>query len=327
MAITRIWQCGLETGNLNEFTQVFDCTATTAEKKTGSYALGDGNAGDYVVKTVPATRQIRTGFYFYGNQSANCKRFRINSTALIELESRSDGSLWLYVNGVNQDTSPNSNMVSWQHIGVDVKIDASSGWVSVYRDGVEIMSFTGNTGNEDITSVYWGHLTTSNYYWCYYDDLYIDDTTGETSPDVVPIKRFYPVFANGNGNYADWDGSDGNKVDNYALINEVPASDSNYVQVISTDQFDSYAMSTFTLAGNQHIIAIIPTSRVKRTGTTEEVAIGTRLSSTDVIGSNQIPNTSYSYLFDRQEEKPGGGSWSQSDLDSFETVIKSRGTY
>jgi hypothetical protein len=51
------------------------------------------------------------------------------------------------------------------------------------------------------------------------------------------------------------------------------------------------------------------------------------MSSTDQIGSDQNPPTAYGVLWERQETKPGGGGWAQTDIDGMEVIIKSRGTY
>ncbi len=157
--------------------------------------------------------------------------------------------------------------------------------------------------------------------------MYIEDTTGEGSDVVPPKLRFYYLTPDGNGNYADWDGSDGNQVDNYLLVDEVPPSDADYVETNVVDRLDSYTMTTFVLGTGQTIVAVIPIVRGQREGITEELALGTRYSGTDLIGSDQEPLGSFRYLWERQIAKPGGGDWNQSAIDGVETVIKSRGTF
>lgn len=340
MAITRLWQAGIETGNVFEFTTVTaNMTASTTQKKTGTYSLqGDGNQQFInALVTIPATRQIRCGYYYYTQQQDGSEVKQVflrdvSGNDLIALEGKgSDGGshLILDIAGTNQDTEAGANTAStWFHIGIDVKVHSSAGWAKVYKNGVEILSFSGNTGNADIVSCYFGWWTPRPYAYIYYDDLFIDDTTGESAAAVVPIKRFYYVAPNDDGNYdGTWDGSDGNSVDNYQLVDEIPASETDYVSTNVADELESYAMGTVTLGTGETFDAVIPIAYVKRASTTEQIALGTRYSSTDVVGSDQNPGTSSDYLWERQTTKPGGGAWDQTAVDGMEVIVKSRGTY
>jgi hypothetical protein len=339
MTITRIWQSGGETGNINEFDgvnrsgalNVFEITST--QKKTGTYSfhnsvLSIGWAYGYV--TVPVTRQVRTGVFHRGEDSGFTTHKIIGifagATELVSLKWNPINNLELLVAGVLKDTANNYGSQEWKHLAIDVKIDASVGWVKVYKDGIEILSFTGNTGNTDIDHVRVGIIewtgNDANSQW--WDDMYVDDATGESSATPLSIKRFYGLKPNGAGNYTNWTPSAGA---NYTCVDEIPPSDADYVAVSGVDILDSYAMETHTLDANESIIAVIPTVRAKRENITEEIAVGTRYSSTDVVGSDQEPGIPYAYFFDRQITKPGGGDWDQTSIDGFEAIIKSRGSY
>lgn len=339
MTITRRWQSGFETASLVEIDTLswpgMIAISTTAH--TGTYSLrmdhyNDGR-GNIIV---PATRQIRVGMYvrfdyFPSTSTGIFVAYTSGGTKLIEIEVDNMARMFIDCGGTHGTPAGALALYTWYHFGVDIKIDSSAGWVYVYKDGIELVSTTGNTGNSDIGITALGTTTNNNNYGCYFywDNVYIDDTTGEGSAAVVPIKTFrYITPATGSPTYAQWDGSDGNSVDNYALVDEVPPnSDTDYVCTNVVDELDSYQMSTFTLDTGETIKAVIPISYVKRFGTTEQIALGTRYSSTDVVGSDQAPSTSYSYKWERQTAKPGGGSWDQAALDDVEVVIKSRGSF
>lgn len=342
MTIIRRWQSGWESGSTDEISSISSANVVVVTSpKTGTYSIRiDTHLSPLpsFFQQIPSTAQARTGFacYYATDDSVNwieLVRFRNGTSDIFEIQiQHSTRQIRLMVNSVQQDITATSayEVNTWNHFGFDIKANTSNGWAYVYKDGALILSFEGNTGSTNVDNVNWGNSVDAGLgsaYYAYFDDHYIDDTTGETSSEPVPILRFYKVSPNGNGNYADWDGSDGNKVDNYQLLDEAPPSDSDYVQAVSSGLYDSYAMSTFTLAANQEIKSVIPVTRVKRTGTTEDIGIGTRLSSTDVLTSGFTLNTSYSYISARQVEKPGGGDWTQTDLDSFEIVLKSEGTY
>src|SRR3990170_1477437 len=298
MAITRRWQSGAEHGNLVEVSSYVGApSASVVQKKTGNYSFLVSSFQDsqYLIVAIPATRQIRVGFWCYatlnlvGTIETNMFFIRNGTTELAALEVvASTGANILEVAGTNRDTEAGVvGTNTWYHYGLDIKIDSSAGWIKVYKDGIKFFSFIGNTENADILDLCFGWLTHNNHGF-YYDDIYIDDTTGEGAAAVCPILRFYYVTPDEGGNYSDpggWSGS------------------------------------------NEVIQAVIPTVSTRRAGTTEAIALGTRYSATDLIGSDQYPASSYDVLSERQVTKPGGGAWDQTALDAVEVVLKSRGTY
>jgi len=342
MAITRLMQAGAESGSLLELDSTGGAGASivTSGQKTGARAFQASNAGantSYFLQNIPATRQIRKGCYhqitLFNTTSPYLTFLSIRSAGgeLIGLQYTSVGNnLSLMIAGVAQATIPGYTLNVLRHVAIDINIDASAGWAKVYIDGVLQLSFEGNTGNADIITDWFGKIAGSGgtgTVTYIFDDIYIDDTTGEAAT-APPVLRFYYVTPNANGNYSQWDGSDGNQVDNYLLIDEIPPnSDTDYVETNVVDELDSYNMTTITLEAGQQVEAIIPFAFVKRAGSTEEIALGTRLSGTDAVGSDQAPTTSYNFLWERQTTKPGGGAWAQADIDGFETVLKSRGSY
>jgi hypothetical protein len=335
MAITRITQSGFEARQFTSPPEGFDA-GTILEGSgagniyTGTYGGVERYNGNNVQKQTGAIRQIRSGFWAKISDGQGRIRFAVRDSSfnrLVHLEWKVDQSVGLNVNDTEQDTASSVHIGGFIHYGIDVKIHATTGWANFYVNGILKASFSGNTGNVDIYDVVWGALTGSSDVWSYYDDIYLDDTTGEGSATPPPALRFHWVGPNGNGNYAQWDGSDGNSTDNYQLLDERPPSSSDYIDTAVTDEFDSFAMDTVTIPSNETIEAYIPIVRAKRGDTTELIALGTRYSSTDLIGSDQTPTTVEDFFVERQATKPGGGAWDQTALDGVEVVVKSRGTY
>ena len=345
MTINRIWQAGWETGSAAEYDG-------SAQDAGGVQVLAEyARTGSYTVRCqydwaqsfwadIPATRQIRAAFNVYpDHQFGNTTDPQILTVMdaagpqLIEIKvKRSTSDFYLMVAGVQKDTTTDSPLSQdvHHHIGIDCKINSSSGWAYVYLNGKEILSFEGNTGNTDINRVRFGTIvsngfSTSNWY---FDDCYVDDTTDELTPVPLPILRFYWTNPNGNGNYDQWIGSDDNNIDNYLLVDERPPSGSDYVEEDTVDELDSYNVSSITLGTGQIIRAVIPIVLAQRFGTGERIALGTRYSDIDLIGSDQDPGSgAWKMLRERQATKPGGGDWDQSSINSVEAVVKSRGTF
>jgi hypothetical protein len=344
MTIERIWQSGFESGSINELPAVNGSGMSiqvAATDLTGSYCLRHYPDNPTRLEIdFTATNQARVGFRYRtdsGYSTTEIVRFQTSAGAADVFEIRhatAGGILTLYINDVLQDTSYGNILLLGQtrHISMDCKVDAASGWCKVYLDGEEIMSYSGNTGSTQIERLCIGNNTDvgSGQRYTYFDDIYVDDTTGEGSTTVPPLLKFFWVAPDGNGNYSQWDGSDGNSVDNYQLVDEIPPSTADYVETSTTAEFDSYTMGSRTLETNETINAVIPIAYVRREESTEEIALGTRLSSTDVVSSGLIPSNTYTYgsfYWDRQTTKPGGGSWGQADINAFEAILKSEGSY
>jgi hypothetical protein len=345
MSIVRQWQSGWESGSLEEVSAIVGAADTnfgalTSDSYTGNYSFGRDQAtgdGKYIIQDVTATYQIRMGFFIKSTASGwwtdtlrTIIGFYNDSTELAVVRGQS--SDWhIETGGTTRDTDTGSYKQNvWEHIGIDIKID-SSGWFNVYKDRVLALNWSGNTGSTQINKV-----RITDYYnviglnggRVYIDDIYIDNSDGEGSASSLPLLRFYSITPNADGNYSQWLGSDGDSTNNYQLVDEIPESDSDYVVTTGTNNLDSYGMSTFTLGAGEVIDAIIPTVRTKRTSGTEQISMGARVSSTDLLGTTpQDPGASFNYLFERLTGTPSGGDWQQSDLDNVELLIASTGTY
>jgi len=338
MAITRIIHFGAEVGNTYELDGTENnISASTTSPKTGSYCyLGNAlNSTCYIQQSISSTYQTRFGYHFRitswtTSNAYNSVELRNGGTILAYLLiHRGTTTMSLYVGGVLRDTYIYSwNVSVWEHFGFDVKIDSSNGWVKIYLAGSEILSYQGNTGSTQINNIRVGKTSgfVDGTFTIYLDDLYFDDTTGEASPTAPPIKKFYPINVNGDGNYSQWTpiptGS------HYQNVDERPPNDNtDYLEAVTGSLLDSFTMTTFTLDTNENIIAMIPFVIAKRGSTTEKISLGTRSSGTDSLGTAQDLSTSYDYYWERQTTGSLGFDWNQSYLDSVEVLINSTGTY
>ena len=340
MAITRVWQTGAETGLNTEF-PVFVGGAyavVSTPNKTGTYVYRCYFNGNYAQYAFADTLQCRIGFYIntvdlvsVGTSNRIVTLLTSGDTELISIRVKGTSvnfPMDLYVASSQEDTEDylhSSN--AWVHVGLDVKIDSSVGWATVYINGIEKLSFSGDTGTGTIGIVRIGCSGGAGEP-VFYDDLYIDDTTGEASSATVPMLNFQWIYPNETGNYDQWIGSDADNTNNYLLVDERPPSTADYVEEDTVDQFDSYAMTTYALGAGETINAVIPIVYAQRYGAAEELALGTRYSGTNTIGSNQDPGGGdWTFSWERQTTKPGGGAWDQAALDGVEVVIYSTGTF
>lgn len=345
MAITRLWQAGLESNDsssLSEFNASNSVSVSNTYAKTGAYSLKvpSTSAANRADVNLNSTYQIRIGFHWRGAAATSGKQstiveWRSSSARLGRIYADDSNNIVLEIAGTVQGVASGAVVSgNWVHLGLDIYMNAAAGWVKVYKDGNEIIAFAGNTGGGAIQLVRFGNNDANFNYFAadvYYDDLFIDDTTGESAPAAVPDRRFAYITPNGNGYYSQCTGSDGNSTDNYLLVDDQPHnSDTDYVEADVYGETDSYAMTTFTLPSGQNIVAIIPTLYARKTDSEVDTRLAplVRYNNTDTVGSAQVLPSSYGLpIWTRFTSKPGGGDWDQASLDNVEIGFSGQGTF
>jgi len=186
--------------------------------------------------------------------------------------------------------------------GIDTQATADA-WANVVSLGVKELGFGGS---------------------CYYDDFYACDGTGSSPTNTfLGDVRVEALFPSGNGNSSQLDGSDGNQVDNYLLVDEVAQDgDTTYVESPDINDKDTYAYSDLTsTAGTVYGVQVLPFARKTDAGT-RRIKTVARLSGTEVDSAEQTLSTTYQYLSDIRETKPGGGAWTIPDVNNGEYGVK-----
>jgi hypothetical protein len=157
-----------------------------------------------------------------------------------------------------------------------------------------------------------------------YDDVYMLDGTG-SSPynDFLGDVRVQSLFPGGNGNSSVLVGSDGNSIDNYLLVDEAsPNGDTDYVESSTVGDKDTYAFGNLTpAAGTVYAVQLLPYARKTDAGV-RSIKTVARHSATEEDSADLTLSTSYQYFEDIRTTKPGGGTWSISDVNGAEFGCK-----
>ena len=214
-------------------------------------------------------------------------------------------------------------------IEVKVTISDASGVVVVKVNGVTDINLssqdTRNGGNATADSITLsGGGQNNNFAVFSYDDLYICDTSGGSpTNDFLGDVRVEALLPNGNGNSSQLVGSDGNSTDNYLLVDEsTPNSDTDYVESSTVNDKDTYAFGNMTsTSGTVYGVQVLPFAKKTDAGTRSIKSVA-RLSATEADSADKTLTSAYLYLPDIRETKPGGGSWSISDVNSAEFGVK-----
>lgn len=241
-------------------------------------------------------------------------RMDINTAGdLIFYRHYSGGDIWIAT------VSAACPLNSWHHIEVSVtlKTDATGKiWLKV--DGVEkykneAVTTTTYSGQASVIQIGQGGNGYDGYYR-YMDDLFIHDTYGTFWGDCS-VECSMP---SGAGNYTQWTPSAGN---NWDCVEEIPPSTSEYVSTATAGNKDSYATGNLATASGT-VQAVAANMIVQKTAPgTKTIRALTRLSSTDATGATVGVGTDWMY-YQQALARPGGGSWSVSDVNSAEFGIE-----
>lgn len=340
MSIAAIYETGWELGDSRDelTSNASGNVAGTTTPKTGTYSCslnlvsGTGNYREHTASIA----QCQVACHIRHAQIANTRDVFVLSqggTVAVRVQWDGTNSQWVILCGatevarVSDATFAVTN--TYFHIGVDIKIHASAGWVYVYRDGTLVVSFSGDTDNGSTTfnRLHPGHFTAGQAWTSggILDDLVWFDSTGEVAPAAIPDYRLYALTPNGNGNYNEWDGSDGNAVNNYLLVDEIPANDeTDYLTTATANDTESFTMTTFTIPSGFAVEEVIPLAIARKIDALGALGLklGTRLASTDLLSSTKALGTGYTIYLERQTTKPGGGAWAQADIDGLEVIVE-----
>ena len=130
---------------------------------------------------------------------------------------------------------------NWYYVEIRHLVNQTTGRVVVKVDGVTEIDFTGDTqgvpANGNIALIQWLLGTAGTDF----DDIYINDTTGSESNGFDGDQRIYAVFADGAGNYAQWDPSAGANWQN--VDDNPPDDDTTYNDTPVANEKDSFTFA------------------------------------------------------------------------------------
>lgn len=159
------------------------------------------------------------------------------------------------------------------------------------------------------------------------DDLVLINTvaSGDEPTSRLGVVKLLSSFPDGTGNISQGLGSDGDSVDNFALVDEQSINDTDYVEFSADDQKDLYTHSDITVPAGYSIYGVNVEQRAAFVGgTTKELAAVARLSGTEADGADKTLTSSIQRITTLMRTKPGGGNWSEADFNNAEFGPKQR---
>jgi hypothetical protein len=234
-----------------------------------------------------------------------------------------DGKIYAYAGEtlIGATEAPVIRSDVWHYLEWYLVVDATAGVCNVWTDGVAAVAVTG-VNTSPAVGVLVDRIVLSgsadvNAYW---DDLYLAAGEGETRRGDARIDCLYPT---GNGTYSQWTGSDTDKVDNYALIDDPTADGADYVTAgvpgsLETYQHGDLGYAAGTIHGAQQVIYA-----KKSDAGAKKLRFICRLGGIDYSGGVTELSEVFSYHRYMWETSPATGkAWTPAEINAAEFGYK-----
>jgi hypothetical protein len=289
---------------------------------SGSYCLSQGVAAS-IDKNLPAAGEYYCAFKFKPNTAgAVVIYFKNGTTVLGCLQLAPTTAILKAYAGDTTGTLLASALTALTMnvvylIEVRYKPHASAGYFQIKVNGSYVINFTGNTtaSSVQIDNIRLG--LASGVGGALYDDVVVDDANwiGNTSVQAI--------VPNAIGNTTQFTPSTGN---NYACVDERPASAADFVATNTDDLLDTYLASD--LAG---VIANVKSLQVQAQCIQEgaptplNLKLAIRSGGVDYVGGNNaVPTTTAKSVYKLWENNPLDSSvWLDTEINALEIGMKS----
>jgi len=317
MAFTPTFGTGFEMGSVAIVpnTDLAACTIEATVVKTGTYSakLRCYSSSAYI-------KFARTGSYLdfaawiypHITTTAACKIGVVLGDSK-EIVLKRDGTTWdLYIDGVLAQVGTVATVnEAWQHVQARMFID-DSGTVETKVDGVSDIDYSGDTKPGASAEIAWFLLendpATPGYLNMYVDDIVCG--TGGWPGDI----RFDGLLPTGDVE-TEWTPSAG--VDHYALVDERPPSDADYVSAGSPALRDVYSGGDWSGAAKTPQFLMQWARAKKDSAGTRQLKFIVSSDSTESAGSLFDLTTAYTYYKRVLMTDPSTGSpWTEGAIDA-----------
>jgi hypothetical protein len=212
---------------------------------------------------------------------------------------------------------------TWHYIEVEAFIHDSSGFINVYKDGIQVLAVSGadtkQQTSDDIAlfRLYGTDGTSAQPNVFAWDDIYVIDQGSRLGESRVVT--LYPDGATAD---ADWTPSGGG--DNYEAVDETLANgDTDYVASATPGDLDVYALGDLGFTpGTIHGLQLTMCAR-KDDAETREVRLKLKSGAVTEHRTTQAMASSYQYFSDVYEEDPDAvGPWTAASVNAMQIGIE-----
>lgn len=268
MVYTPLWGTGFEMGS-KEIVVTSDITGTvtieTSIVHTGAYSLrldGIGSSAIFRVALDETQAELYVSAWLRAStNSSSLSKFELVTSDGYRIGLWNDTAYWdAYVNGAKvADGSVSAVGGSWHLVELYVSI-SDTGAIQSKIDGIADIDYSGDTKPGTGTTI--NGVNFEQSYLNSHVYFYIDDITIATGGWIGDVRYGAALVPTADTAVKWWEPSTG--TDNYALLDELPPSDTDYVSSGSSGAKDLYEMSDWAGDPTSEIQFIVDWIRAKK---------------------------------------------------------------
>lgn len=215
------------------------------------------------------------------------------------------------------------------YVEATVTLSDTVGVIEVKVDGVVVITLTSqdtkNAGTKTVFDrvVFGRGASAGNRHMI--DDCYIVRVDGSGVNTYMDAPRIYGVTPNADGSSSQFVGSDGNSVNNYLLVDEVPPSLTDYVEDSTSGHRDLYNISSVAWATSDTPQGVRLGSIVQNTdASTRNIKLGVKSGGTVNMGAGQSIGVGSATRLGRvlPLNPVTATGWTQADIDALEIGVE-----
>jgi len=307
-------------------------TTVGSNVRSGLAAYRYSSGSQYSDKILPATLSefyFRLGYKRDGATSAGTRipAWFATSTELGSIRLNTTTHFLEHYVGTTLTTMGTIQIPVSAHCVVEVHVkigDAPNGIVETKVDGIPDISFAGDSkpgadAAANMLRVYSMVSSGMNI-----DDLALNDITGAVDNSWCGEGRVAFLKGNANGDVSQLVGQDGNSVDNYLNIDDVPHDgDTTYNQGILSGEYDLYNLQASGLSNVSILRGWIEARARKTKASPETVLLGLKTDGTEYWNDSHNLMTMVTGIRRDHTINPKTGSpWTIADLDALQIGFK-----
>jgi hypothetical protein len=333
--MARLFIDGFESGSLDLWDTINGGAASTVQKKGGAYSYLTSAINQTLIKNLDsgvATIYFKVWLYINSVGLSNPTLFLIfadnaGNQIGLGLDASRQLIFRLNPNTLNGGTTIATGatvlaLTTWYLIEGKIFIDDVNGIAQCKLNGVLPLEidYSGDTRSQGttITKVFLGTYGSATAYtiYGYFDDFVLDDASwiGDT--------RIQAISPTGVGTTTGWTPSAGN---NWDCVEEIPASDVDYIYINANDILDTYATGNL-IGGVSEVKCVQVQGRTVYQGapTPTNLKLAIRSNGVDYVSANKSVPASYKSLFNIWETDPDtSATWLVAAVNAAEIGVKS----
>src|SRR3972149_102317 len=313
LVMTRIFTEGFEAGDTLFWGVAGNGSVSTTTPRSGSRCWQSG--GTAAQKSISAISEgyVRLGLFATGIAAQVIWGGKLAALSLASRGLGATGSVAIQLN-------------TWYLVEVRIKIADAGGVLEVKVDGTVDATFSGDTkpgADTTFNLIYILHTGASVWRIA---DFALNDTAGGVDDGYPGDGKVVMLTPNGNGDSSQLVGNDGNSVDNYLLVDEIPPDvDTTHVESATATEKDLYGMTTYTLESGQTVLRLWVEARARElTAAGDGIQLGVKSGATESFSATRPIGTSYArYVGDDLKTDPNtAAAWTQGGLDALQAGVK-----